>query len=1118
MTVEAFVIRLLLLSQLLVAPALHSSPPRVPTGGIVVEETGPQSASRAAGLSPGDLLLEWESVPAVAGEPVRHGTLRTPFDLLLLEDEEGPRGAVSLRGERDGDPRTATIAPGKWVLAARPRLGGETLAAWHEGVSALKARNLDGLSSAWEKAERLAREERHSDAATWLAFRRGEVLCGQGRQAEGQASFARALESARAAADAAAEFQVLLASARFHVLRSEFDAAAGLCGQAITLAEEAWGESLALARAVNVAAEVPYRRDDLDAAEPLRLRALELRARLAPGSLEHAGSLANMGLIRTDRGALAEAQKLHGEALAIQERLAPGSLDVAMTLNNLGTVASSRGLLDRAEDFFRRSLALKEVHVPGSLSEGNTLNNLGNVLRRRARYADAEVYLRRNLAIRERLAPGSLGLAQAVTNLGILAEERGDLVSARALYEDGLALREKLAPESLELASTLRVVGDLLVNEGDPAKAEELYRRAFAITSAKAPASGSHAESVFSLGFAAMVQGRRDEARRLLEQALELRRAVAGDDGAAGVTLYYLAKMAREEGDLERATTLQRRALGIRRARQPSSRWLVESLHEMGRIERARRDLAAARAYYLEALAVLDEQVRLLGGGDETKSRFRGYFAAISSEAVELLVEMQAADEAFGVLERSRARAFLSLLAQRDLDFGPEVPAVLEEERRLLAADELRVLTALSGLDPATQAAEALRLRRLLEESRLASERMREKLRMEAPRIAALRDPRPLGAAEARGRLPDGTLLLSYSVGETSSVLFALSKEEGLSTFVLPAGRARLARDVDSLRRLVLRRRSGPSDAGVVSEKGRVLHDLLLGPAESALSKARHVVLVPDGPLHLLPFALLPDRSGVPLVARTTISLAPSATALAELARLRPAAPGPPGVVAAFGDPVYPAPGAPPPPDATVRSLLGRGSLAPLPATRREVESVSAAFGPTARPYLGSEATEERAVEAARGARILHFACHALLDERNPLESALALTIPAKAAPSGANGLLQAWEVLERMRLDSDLVVLSACETALGEDQGGEGIAGLTRAFQWAGARSVLASLWTVPDESTADLMKSFYAALARGVRRDEALREAQRSLLERGGDAAHPYFWAAFGLYGDPM
>ena len=1109
--------RLVLLALLLDAALTAGAHAAVPVG-VVVEEVGPRSAALAAGLSANDVLLEWESVPAAPGAVPRHGPLRSPFDLLLVEDEEGPRGRVVFRGERAGLSLAATLAPGKWLLSARPRLAGAALAAYEKGLAELKARNLDGLSSAWADAERLARDEGSSAAATWLAFRRGEVLCGRGRQEEGNASLGKALESSRAAGDAAAEVQILLSSARFLVLRSDFDPAARLYGEAVALAEKSWGESLVLARAVNSSAEVPYRRDDLDAAEPLRRRALEIRARLAPGSLEHAGSLANMGLLREDRGELAEAQAFHTEALAIQDRLAPESLDVAMTLNNLGNVASARGLLDQAEAYFRRSLALKELHVPGSMSTANTLNNLGNVLRRRSRYAEAEEFLRRNLEIRERLAPGSLGMAQALTNLGILAEERGDLVEARTLYEKGLALREKLAPGSLELASTLRVVGDLLVNEGNPRKAEELYRRAFEITSAKAPKSGSHAESVFDLGFGAMALGRRDEARRLLEQALELRRAVAGDDSAAGTSLYYLAKMAREDGDIERAAALQGRALEVRRARQPGTRWLVESLHEMGRIERARGNPWAARGCYLEALEALDAQVRTLGGGDETKSRFRGYFSEISSEAVDLLFELKRPDEAFGVLERSRARAFLALLAGRDLDFGAEVPAPLEERRRLLAADEARTRAALASSGAGTAGEETeKRLRARLGEIRIEQETLRAETRTAAPRVAALRDPSPLDAAGARVTLDEGTLLLSYSVGEKRTVLFALSRGEALAAWSLPAGRADLARDVDALRRLVLRRRAGPSETSPVTERSRALHDLLLGPVASRLASVRRLAVVPDGPLHLLPFALLSDAGGEPLVARVPLSLAPSATALAELARLRRGSAGTAPAVAAFGDPVYPRPGTPLPADAGVRSLLGRGGLAPLPATRREVESLAAAIGPTVRSYLGADATEERALASARDARVLHFACHALLDERNPLDSALALSIPDAPGPGGANGLLQAWEVLEGMRLDADLVILSACETALGEEQGGEGIAGLSRAFQWAGARSVLASLWTVPDESTADLMKVFYSALSRGAPRDDALREAQRTLLARGGDAAHPYFWAAFELLGDP-
>jgi CHAT domain-containing protein len=111
--------------------------------------------------------------------------------------------------------------------------------------------------------------------------------------------------------------------------------------------------------------------------------------------------------------------------------------------------------------------------------------------------------------------------------------------------------------------------------------------------------------------------------------------------------------------------------------------------------------------------------------------------------------------------------------------------------------------------------------------------------------------------------------------------------------------------------------------------------------------------------------------------------------------------------------------------------------------------------------------------------------------------------------------LLQAWEVLESVRLDADLVTLSACDTGLGKEMGGEGVIGLTRAFQYAGARSVLASLWSVSDVSTADLMRRFYSHLRAGRSKDEALRRAQVELIHSSA-FSHPYSWAAFQLVGD--
>jgi len=278
-------------------------------------------------------------------------------------------------------------------------------------------------------------------------------------------------------------------------------------------------------------------------------------------------------------------------------------------------------------------------------------------------------------------------------------------------------------------------------------------------------------------------------------------------------------------------------------------------------------------------------------------------------------------------------------------------------------------------------------------------------------------------------------------------------------------------------------------------------------------------VLCPDGPLHALPFALL-QRGGRYLVERKPLHVAVSATVYADLRKERRARSDGDRAVVAFGDPKYPLVAgakAAEVRDATLRSGLHRGlTLDPLPASRSEAQAIVGLYGRSGRAYLGEDATEERAKAEARGARYVHFACHGFVDEDFPLNSGLALTIRDNPAEGQDNGLLQAWEVFERMRVDADLVTLSSCSSGLGKEMGGEGLIGLTRAFQYAGARSVLASLWEVSDKSTGELMQHFYAGLRRGLPKDQALQAAQLASLRSGGVRGHPFRWAAFQLYGD--
>jgi CHAT domain-containing protein len=339
----------------------------------------------------------------------------------------------------------------------------------------------------------------------------------------------------------------------------------------------------------------------------------------------------------------------------------------------------------------------------------------------------------------------------------------------------------------------------------------------------------------------------------------------------------------------------------------------------------------------------------------------------------------------------------------------------------------------------------------------------------------------------------------------------------GLSVFTLAVSEGALRQRVETFRKAIADTTSSGRKA--LPAQARELYDLLVRPAESRLAQAKRLMIIPDGPLHVLPFAALMRNEREYLVEWKSLHSIVSAAVYAELRKPHPRAHRAVNQVVAFGDPRYPNLDKTKPEsvtDSELRSAVTNGlALTRLVFSREEVETIAATFPERTKSYVGADATEERAKSLGADVRYVHFAAHGLLDERFPLNSALALTIPEKWTEGHKNGLLQAWEIFDQVRLDADLVTLSACNTALGQEQNGEGLIGLSRAFLYAGARSVLASLWNVNDYRTATLMKRFYADLKQGKSKDEALRTAQVQLLHSRA-SSHPFYWAAFTLIGD--
>jgi CHAT domain-containing protein/Flp pilus assembly protein TadD len=903
---------------------------------------------------------------------------------------------------------------------------------------------------------------------------------------------------------------------------------------------------LLMAEILNYLGGVARQRGQLDKAADLYQRSLSSFQELAPNGIGAAITISNLGALFADRGDFDKATEFLERSLAIKRVVEPGSLSVAATLHSLAAIAATRGDFRKAEVLFERALEIENSFAPGSLTVAHTLSELGEVAKARGDLDLAMDYQERSLDIRQSLAPDSLDMASSLGRIGSIAETRGEFQRARDFQERAFSLRKHLAPDSLDLALGLNNLANLAYRRGDLDLSIRLYQQSIEKLQRMEPDSIDVAGVLNNLGFIVMRAGKLVEAEQLLRQASGI--GSRRDPGGKSVATSFgnLGDVALLRGDASQAVSCYQSALKIWRERVPGTTTLAKSLHDLGKAYRLQpHSLGITDELFQQALDALEQQFTRLGGSQSSKVNFRSDHKNFYRDALDVQLELGKTAAAFQTLERSRARSFLEQLAERDTIFTTDISEDLDRERHRLAFRVDRVqrqLGALHSRDDAKRV-EALRdeLRRLQDE---AGE-LEAKIRRTSPKLAALQYPKPLDLEAVRAALDPGTLLLSYSVGEKKLLLFSLSQEQPLRVDTLPLTEEELREGVRQfLSDIGTGSLSSPARRQSFEALARKLDSILIEPVADRIGTAKRLLILPDGPLHLLPWGALirealasTERHGRRwqyLAEWKPFSTVLSATLFAELKKDRPRpdqnalARG----VALFGDPILPQLAARThlvdSPDVRVRSAAQRGfEFEPIPFSRSEVGNISALL-PEATVYLGREATEEHAKSLPRNTRIVHFATHATLDERFPLNSAVVLSIPEKFEEGKDNGLLQAWEIFEKVRFDADLVVLSACESGLGKEMGGEGLIGLTRAFQYAGARSVLASLWKISDRTTAELMARFYRHWQSGLPKDEALRAAQMELLQgpirvKDGagkeveiDASSPYSWAAFQINGD--
>jgi CHAT domain-containing protein/Flp pilus assembly protein TadD len=740
-----------------------------------------------------------------------------------------------------------------------------------------------------------------------------------------------------------------------------------------------------------------------------------------------------------------------------------------------GELRYARGDLEGATSDYQKALELYR-RLGNRASEVMVADNLGVALHLQGRYDEAVTFFDRSLALwKPEDGPGKKALT--LLNRGRLQQDLGEVAPAGERFREALALFRQAKDKNHE-AATLNALGNLDKDAGRPAEALESLEEALKL---REPGSRGQAVTLNTLGAVYRQLGRPADARQAYEKALPIFLRL-GDSREQARCLGNLGRLEAANGDDAAAFDSFDRALGLFRtlADPPGRAWALE-----GKAQALRHggDLEAARGLMEEALGAV-EQHRFRQASYKTRAEFFSTQQDRYSFLIDLLTEMRRNGEALEVNERSLARSLLDGLAARGMGLrgegaDPELSAREREIEREI--DALVSLQTRLSQDGGRSKPVEEELGRRWEEL----DRVRAALRAGDPRYAALTQPQPWKAAEIQRRLLDrDTLLLEYRLGEQRSLLWAVTPDS-LETFALP-GRAEIERAA----------RAGSWTRPVRTSANLQLAGLgrmLLDPV-ARLLPGKRLLVVGDGILQSLPFAALPEPgTSDPLVARHEIVTLPSISTLGVLRQEVAGRPRAPKTLWVLANPDF------------------NGAFPPLPHAGEEAAAILA-LGPAAGSVevQGREASRAAVLTAPLGDfRFLHFATHGSFAADDPGGGRLVL------AQTGPNGFLYLSDIYE-LNLRADLVVLSACESALGKEVRGEGMMGMTRGFFYAGAERVLVSLWNVGDRASVELMRRFY----RGILKERlspaaALRKAQDEVRHQKGWEA-PYHWAGFTLQGE--
>jgi CHAT domain-containing protein/Tfp pilus assembly protein PilF len=956
--------------------------------------------------------------------------------------------------------------------------------------------------------------------------------------------------------------------------QGQYTAAMPLAERALAIREKVLGpEHPDVAESLNNLANLYGELGNYSQAEPLHQRALAIAEKvLGPEHPDVARSLNNLAALYRDMGNYSQAEPLYQRALAIYEKvLEPEHLAVAISLNNLAGLYQVQGNYSQAELLYQRSLAIREkVMGPEHPYVATSLNSLAELYREMGNYSQAEPLHQRSLAIREKV----LGLehpavATSLNGLAELYREMGNYSQAEPLHQRALAIAQKvLGPEHPDVARSLNNLATLYQNQGNYSQAEPLFQHSLAIyEKVLEPEHPTVATSLNNLGLLYQDQGNYSQAEPLYQRSLAIREKVLGPEHPhVATTLNNLGLLYHAQGNYSQAEPLYQRSLAIwEKVLGKEHPRVALSLNNLVGLYQAQDNIARALEFQTRGTNIEERNLALIftTGSEARKRAYIGTLWNTTNRTVSLHAQHASNNP-------EAARLALTTVLQRKGIVLDALADSLQTLRQNLKPEDQKLLNELAAsrsqlaallfkgtgnLPPdqyrqkvATLEAQADQLEGILSTRSAFFRTESQPVTIEAvqpliPADAALVELmlyRPFNAKATKPNeywgTPHYVAYVLHSTGEPKWV--DLGEAAPINQAVT---------DFRKALRFPL--------SSNVKPVARTLDELLMQPVRKLLGNSRTVLLSPDSQLNLIPFAALVDENNRYLVENYSITYLSSGR---DLLRLQnpPQSGSAPVLIA---NPDYDNPGNPSVPVATTRSTLNQRStelaqlrFSPLPGTAAEAEAIAPMLlGVTL--LTGSQATEN-ALKQLQSPKILHIATHGFFLNNVPLvappdfsgslfqegafnqipPTSFSRTRPATGntenpllrsgiALAGFNprksgsedGVLTALEAAGLNLSGTELVVLSACETGLGDVANGDGVYGLRRALAVAGTDSQLISLWVVDDFGTKDLMVSYYKRLMANVERSKALRQTQLEMLQNP-QYQHPYYWAAFIPSGD--